>query len=57
MPARTSWRSIPCTLVEQWIGEAEIHVEVLPTDRATGEAAVRATQVTAGLFLDSAWLT
>ncbi len=55
-------------LVEQWISEAVIDVEVLPTDRTTGEAALHATQVTtrspmgaivyqtAGLFLDSGWL-
>src|SRR5439155_15137909 len=55
-------------LVEQWIGEAAIDVEVLPTDRATAEAALYATQVTtrspmgaiarntAGLFLDTGWL-
>jgi hypothetical protein len=55
-------------LVEHWIGQAAIDVEVLPTDRVTGEAALYATQVTtrspmgaityktAGLFLDSGWL-
>jgi hypothetical protein len=55
-------------LVEQWIGSAEIDVEVLPADRAAGEAALFAAQVTtrspmgaiafnaAGLFLDSGWL-
>jgi hypothetical protein len=55
-------------LLEQWIGEAEIDVEVLPTDRVTGEAALYETQVSsrspmgaialtsAGLFLDSGWL-
>src|SRR5439155_11640145 len=55
-------------LVEQWIGEAVVPVEVLPADRAAGEAALYATQVTtrspmgaiayktAGLLLDSGWL-
>jgi hypothetical protein len=55
-------------LVEQWIGEAVIEVEVLPAQQAAGEAALYATQVTtrspmgaiayraAGLFLDSGWL-
>jgi len=55
-------------LVEKWIGEAAIDVEVLPAERATGDAALYATQVTtrspmgaivshtAGLFLDSGWL-
>ena len=33
-------------LVEQWIGEAVVPVEVLPADRAAGEAALYATQVT-----------
>jgi hypothetical protein len=57
-----------CPLVVQWIAEAEIQVEVLPTDRAAGEATLDATQVTtrsplgalasqtAGLFLDGGWL-
>jgi hypothetical protein len=55
-------------LVEQWISKAEVAVEVLPTDLATGEAALVATQVTtrspmgaiayktAGMLLDSGWL-
>jgi Protein of unknown function DUF2625 len=55
-------------LVEQWIGEAVVDVEVLPADRAAGEAALVATQVTtrspmgaiayqtAGLLVDSGWL-
>lgn len=55
-------------LVEQWISEARIRVEVLPTLVARGEAALVATQVTtrspmgaiayhsAGLFLDFGWL-
>jgi hypothetical protein len=54
--------------VEQWIDDSEVEVEVLPTDRATGEAALYATQVTsrspmgaialntAGLLLASGWL-
>jgi len=55
-------------LVEEWIKQTEVAVEVLPTDRATGEAALYRTQVTtrspmgaivfksAGIFLDSGWL-
>jgi hypothetical protein len=55
-------------LVEQWIGEAAVDVAVLPADRAAGEAAILATQVTtrspmgaiayhtAGLLLDAGWL-
>jgi hypothetical protein len=55
-------------LVQQWLSEAVIGVEVLPADRAAAEAALFATQVTtrspmgaivyncAGLFLDSGWL-
>lgn len=55
-------------LIEEWISQAVIDIEVLPTDRAAGEAALHATQVTtrspmgaiahttAGLLLDSGWL-
>jgi hypothetical protein len=55
-------------LVEEWIGQAVVPVEVLLADPAKGEAALLATQVTtrspmgaivykaAGLFLDSGWL-
>src|SRR5262245_57962735 len=55
-------------LVEQWISEAEVNVEVLPAERTVGLAALHATQVTtrspmgaivlhtAGLLLDSGWL-
>lgn len=55
-------------LVQQWIDNASVPVEVLPTDPATGEAALFATQVTtrspmgaialhtAGIFIDSGWL-
>jgi hypothetical protein len=56
------------SLVDQWIDQAVVHVEVLPTNRADGEAALLATQVTtrspmgaivymtAGLLLDFGWL-
>jgi hypothetical protein len=55
-------------LIEEWISEAVMDVEVLPADRAAGEAALHAAQVTtrspmgamaykaAGLFIDSGWL-
>ena len=55
-------------LVQQWISEATVDVEVLPTTRAAGEAALHATRVSsrspmgaialnaAGLLLDSGWL-
>jgi hypothetical protein len=55
-------------LVQQWISEAVIALEVLPADRAVAEKALHGTQVTtrspmgaivynsAGLLLDSGWL-
>lgn len=55
-------------IVEQWARDAQISIEVLPTDRAAGEAALSAVQVTtrspmgaicyhaAGMFLDHGWL-
>jgi Protein of unknown function DUF2625 len=55
-------------LVQQWIGEASVPVEVLPADSAAGDAALYATQVTtrspmgaiahnaAGIFIDNGWL-
>jgi hypothetical protein len=55
-------------LVQQWFGEASVPVEVLATDRAAGDAALHATQVTtrspmgaiahnaAGIFIDQGWL-
>lgn len=55
-------------IVEGWAREAEIDIEVLPTESATGEAALYATQatsrspmgaialLTAGLLIDSGWL-
>jgi hypothetical protein len=55
-------------LVEQWIREAAVDVEVLPVDPRVGETALHATQVTtrspmgaivyqtAGLLLQSGWL-
>jgi hypothetical protein len=55
-------------LVQQWISEASVPVEVLPTDAAAGDAALYATQVTtrspmgaiahnaAGIFIDHGWL-
>jgi hypothetical protein len=55
-------------LVEEWIGEAAVDVEILPAHRADGEQALYATQVTtrspmgalayhaAGLFIDHRWL-
>ena len=55
-------------LVQQWIGEASVGVEVLPADPAAGDAALFATQVTtrspmgaiahnaAGIFIDHGWL-
>src|SRR5436305_1147210 len=55
-------------LVQQWIGEASVAVEILPTDSAAGEAALYAAQVTsrspmgaialntAGILIDHGWL-
>ncbi len=55
-------------LVQQWIAEASVLVEVLPADPAAGDAALYATQVTtrspmgaiahnaAGIFIDNGWL-
>lgn len=55
-------------LVQEWIGEALLSVEVLPTTREAGDAALHATQVTtrspmgaiahnaAGLLIDHGWL-
>ena len=55
-------------LVQQWIAEATMLVEVLPADPAAGDAALYATQVTtrspmgaiahnaAGIFIDNGWL-
>jgi hypothetical protein len=55
-------------LIRQWISESQVSVEILPTERAVGEASLQATQVTtrspmgaivlhtAGLLLDSGWL-
>lgn len=55
-------------MVEEWIRTAAVELEVLPTDRSQGEAALLATQVTtrspmgaivyqsAGLLVDCAWL-
>lgn len=55
-------------LVQKWMGEASVPVEVLPTDATAGDAAVYATQVTtrspmgaiahnaAGIFIDHGWL-
>jgi hypothetical protein len=55
-------------LVQQWIAEADVPVEVLPAGRAAGDAALLATQVTtrsplgaiahhtAALFIDHGWL-
>ncbi len=56
------------SLVRQWIGEASVPVEVLSADRAAGDAALYATQVTtrspmgaiahnsAGILVDDGWL-
>ena len=55
-------------LVQQWIAEAPVSVEVLPVDSAAGDAALYATQVTtrspmgaiahnsAGIFIENGWL-
>src|SRR5262245_4754444 len=55
-------------LVQQWIADASVPVEVLPAERAAGDAALHATQVTtrspmgaiahnaAGIFIDNGWL-
>jgi hypothetical protein len=55
-------------LVQRWVGEASVPVEVLAADRAAGDAALRATQVTtrspmgaiahnaAGIFIDNGWV-
>jgi hypothetical protein len=55
-------------LVQQWVGEASVPVEVLPADAAAGDAALHAAQVTtrspmgaiahnaAGIFIDNGWL-
>jgi hypothetical protein len=55
-------------LVQQWIGEASVAVEVLPADTAAGDAALYATQVTtrspmgaiahnaAAILIDNGWL-
>lgn len=55
-------------LVQQWISEASVPVEVLPAERAAGDAALLAAQVTtrspmgaiahtaAGIFIDNGWL-
>src|SRR5262249_12270888 len=55
-------------LVQEWIGDASVPVEVLPADAAAGDAALYATQVTtrspmgaiaheaAGIFIDNGWL-
>ena len=62
-PNESAW-----PLVQQWIGDASVPVEVLPADVAAGEAALYATQVTtrcpmgaiaynaAGIFIDNGWL-
>jgi hypothetical protein len=55
-------------IVQEWIDDAEVDVEVFPADAKTGEAALYALQVTtrspmgaiahaaAGIFVDSGWL-
>jgi hypothetical protein len=55
-------------LVQQWVGEASISVDILPAEMAAGEAAVYAAQVTtrspmgavvlhaAGILIDHGWL-
>ncbi len=55
-------------LVQQWIAEASVPVEVLPADSAAGDSALHATQVTtrspmgaiahnaAGIIIDNGWL-
>jgi len=55
-------------LVQQWIGDASVPVDVLSADAAAGDAALLATQVTtrspmgaiahntAGIFIDNGWL-
>ena len=55
-------------LVQQWVGEASVPVDVLPADPTAGDAALQATQVTtrspmgaiahnaAGIFIDNGWL-
>jgi Protein of unknown function DUF2625 len=55
-------------LVQEWIGQASVPVEVLPAEHAAGETALYASQVTtrspmgaiahnaAGIFIDSGWL-
>ncbi|HEX6039367.1 DUF2625 family protein [Longimicrobium sp.] len=55
-------------LVQEWISEASVPVEVLPAERAAGDAALYASQVTtrspmgaiahnsAGLLIDNGWL-
>jgi hypothetical protein len=54
-------------LVQQWVGEASVPVEVLPADAKAGDAALHAAQVTtrspmgaivhnaAGIFIDNGW--
>jgi hypothetical protein len=56
------------TLVVEWVRQAPVNVEILPAERAAGEAALYATQVTtrspmgavvlnaAGLLIDGGWL-
>jgi hypothetical protein len=55
-------------LVQQWIAEASVPVDMLPADPVAGDAALHATQVTtrspmgaiahntAGIFIDNGWL-
>ena len=55
-------------VVQQWVAEASVPVEVLAADRAAADAALHATQVTtrspmgavahnaAGIFIDNGWL-
>ncbi|MGI8981307.1 MAG: DUF2625 domain-containing protein [Pirellulaceae bacterium] len=55
-------------LVQQWVGEASVPVEILPAASGAGDAALYATQVTtrapmgaiahnaAGIFIDNGWL-
>lgn len=55
-------------MVQTWINEASVSVEILPADRALGDAALIATQVTtrspmgaivrntAGILIDNGWL-
>jgi hypothetical protein len=55
-------------LVQQWVGEASLPVEIIPAETAAGEAALYAAQVTtrspmgaialhaAGILIDNGWL-